>query len=101
MTVYDAIVRLGEMNPGAVLGESAHTGGTSGWYDRMRQMGDEFQICTCGRDLKGWKSPELSARVDGKSWTIGYDAKSNKISCGPKGYHSDRYANDQPCWERR
>jgi hypothetical protein len=100
MNVDEAIARQRELTPGAEIGRTASPGGSRKWYERMQRMGSVLHVCACGQRLAGWRSPEFSARDGRAIMSVGYDATSNIISCGPFGWHSERYANDQPCWER-
>jgi hypothetical protein len=102
MEAYDlaegAIVTLMAEFPGARRGATATRGHQN--YERLcnaiRQVG-RLHPCECGRRALGWTAPEFIATVNGKTWSIGYDAKSNKISCGDKAYHSSYYSGTPAC----
>ena len=80
--------------PGAILGVSAKP--DHRWFQAVRAAGP-LSMCTCGQRKLGWRCPEFIAKRGKTVWTVGYDAKTNKISCGPKGYHSASYGNEPPC----
>lgn len=67
-----------------------------GVCNAVRAVG-KLHKCRCGTNSLGWAAPEYIATVEDITWSVGYDATSNKISCGPKGYHSDRYGNTPSC----
>ena len=97
-TVEGAITQLMEFVPGAVRGSTATHGHPN--YQRLAQAvlaAGEIKECRCGMQKLGWTAPEFIATEDGTTWSVGYDANTNKISCGPIGYHSERYGNELPC----
>ena len=96
--IEGAISRLIELTPGAERGVTATHGHPN--YQQLGTIVLEVGVqkeCRCGMQKLGWTAPEFIATKDGTTWSVGYDAKTNKISCGPRGYHSERYGNEPPC----
>ena len=94
MSVEDAINALLKLVPGAEIGTTAKPGSKD--FDRARSL--SFRRCSCGQQRAGWQQPEFLADLgNGRYLYIGYDARSNKISCGPKGFHSSLYAYESTC----
>ena len=96
--LYDveaAIAALQMLGPALIRGSTATAGHQ--YYEQVRAVGLRLKKCICGQRKKGWKYPEFIATAGGKVLSVGADAKSNKISCGDKGFHSSRYSSDPPC----
>ncbi len=92
----DAVALLAQLGAGRLIrGKTASPGNRD--FDRAVSLGAVFRRCDCGREKKGWTYPEFVAMDESKVLTIGGDAKSRKISCGYKGYHSDEYGGDFNC----
>jgi len=93
MNIDNAIAELSRA-PGAILGLTARPEHHA--YKKVRDAG-LLSRCTCGQKKLGWLYPEFIIRIGKRVWTVGRDAKSNKISCGAKtGYHSS-HPNDPSC----
>jgi len=63
------------------------------YYEALRGAG-LLAKCVCGQQKLGWQYPEFIVKIGEKVWSVGRDARSNAISCGPNGYHSARYGNE-------
>jgi hypothetical protein len=93
MNVDQAIQALQASIPGSLVGATATPGHAN--YNRAARL--RFRKCECGRRVLGWPSEEYIAQDGNAVISIGYDSRSNKISCGPKGYHSPAYGNTPVC----
>ena len=94
VSIEQAIAILMKLVPDAVRGVSAEPGHRL--YEAVRRAGP-LSRCRCGQRTLGWQCPEFIAKRGNKVWTVGYDARTNKISCGPNGYHSPSYSEAPPC----
>jgi hypothetical protein len=92
--IESAIRILEELGDGAIRGDTAMPGHQ--YYERVRSAGP-LTKCTCGQQKLDWKYPEFIAPSGNNVWSVHRDARTNKISCGSKGYHSSRYSNEPPC----
>ena len=63
------------------------------YYEALRGAG-LLAKCVCGQQKLGWQYPEFIVKIGEKVWSVGRDARSNTISCGPNGYQSARYGNE-------
>lgn len=97
--VENAIQQLMERYSVAVRGKTASP--EHSYYRGVCQAAEAsggLRKCECGQKRLGWVAEEYIANLDGKTWSVHYDATTNKISCGPNGYHSARYS-DTPGWD--
>jgi hypothetical protein len=92
--IETAIKILNDLAPGAIRGATAKPGHQ--YYEAVRRSGP-LSKCTCGQRKLGWRFPEFIAARGATVWSVGRDANSRKITCGPKGYHSSSYSNTPAC----
>lgn len=93
MTVEQAIKHF--ESKGGIRGATAELGKPT--YEMVAAVGDRLKACTCGQRFEGWAHEEYICQVGNKVVSVHLDKKTNKISCGDKGYHSSRYSGTPAC----
>jgi hypothetical protein len=96
LSVSEAIEYLQRGNPDLIVGKTAQPDHDN--YKRLAKSGKCLQECTCGMRNKQWTYPECVMKVgDNKFLSVGATSDSGIISCGEKGYHSERYGGGYDC----
>ena len=94
MTINAVIAFLRTKIPDAVVGKTAQKKHKN--YQRATDV--DFVRCRCADADPEWEYPEFIGKTKRGSYIyVGCDSRTKTISCGPKGYHSSQYRDNDPC----